>query len=106
MKSDDNDFVIYVGVVNQECEKFKLNELTSDSFKCLIFIQGLNSNKDAEIRSRILTKLEMDSKLTLQKIAEECQHIENLKQDTARMEERVFDCLRKNLNLFQLTVKQ
>ena len=83
MKSDDNDFVIFAGVVNQECEK-----LTSDSCKYLIFIHALTSNKDAEIRSRILTKLEMDSKLTLQKIAEECQRMVNLKLDTARIDER------------------
>ena len=65
-----------------------LNELTSNSFKCLIFVQGLTSNKDAEIRSRILTKLEMYLKLALQKIAEDCQHMVNLKHDTARIEER------------------
>ena len=49
---------------------------------------GLTSNKDAEIRSRILTKLEIDSKLTLQKIADECQRMVNLEFDTARMEDR------------------
>ena len=38
---DDDDFVTYSRVVNQECEKFELNELISDSFKCLIFVQGL-----------------------------------------------------------------
>ena len=67
VKCDDDDFITYAGVNNWECKKFKLNELTSDSFKCLIFIQSLTSNKDAKIRSRILTKLEMDSKLILQK---------------------------------------
>ena len=36
----------------------------------------------------ILTKLEIDSKLTLQKIAEECQRMVNLKLDTVRTEER------------------
>ena len=41
-----------------------------------------------EIKLRILAKLEMDPKLTLQKIAEECQHIVNIKLDTVRIEER------------------
>ena len=81
-----DNFVTYAGVVTGECEMFKLYELTSNSFKCLILILGLTSNKDAEIRSRILTKVEMDSKLTLKKIAEEC--IVNLKLDTIRIEER------------------
>ena len=49
---------------------------------------GLTSNKDTEIRSRILTKLEMDSKLTLQNIAEECRHMVNLKLASARTEEK------------------
>ena len=87
VKCDDDNFATYAGVVNQECEKFKLNELTFDSFKCLISLQGLTSNKDAEIRSTILTKLEMDSKSTLQKVGEECQRMVNLKLDTPRIEE-------------------
>ena len=36
---DDNDFVTKAGVVNGEWEKLKSKELTSDSFKCLIFVQ-------------------------------------------------------------------
>ena len=71
-----------------ECEKFKLNELAPDLFECLIFIHHLTANKDVEIISRILAKLETDPKLTLQKIAEECQGIVNIKLDTTRIEER------------------
>ena len=55
VKCDNNNFVTYFRVVNQECEKFKLNELTSNSFKCL-FVQGLTLNKDTEIIARILTE--------------------------------------------------
>ena len=60
VKCDDDDFVTCAGVISWEDEKFKLNELTSNSFKCLIFVQRSTWNKDEEIRSRILTKLEMD----------------------------------------------
>ena len=70
--------------MNRECEKFRLNELTPGILKCLIFVQGLIANKDMEIRSRRLAKLKMDPKLT----PEECQHIVNIKLDTARSEER------------------
>ena len=87
---DNDDFVIYAGVINGECENFKLNELTFDSFKCLIFIQDLTSNKDAEIRSMILTKQKNGLKNNSLKISEKCQHMMNLKLDTARMEERYF----------------
>ena len=40
------------------------------------------------MRSMILAKLEMDPKLTLQKITEACQRIVNIKLDTASIEKR------------------
>ena len=69
-------------IVCEECE------LTLDMFKCLIFVQGLTVPKDTEIRSHLLSKLEQDSKLTLQNNTEECQQIINLYHDTAKIEER------------------
>ena len=74
--------------MNRESVKFKFSELTSDIFKCLIFVQGLTAPKGTEIRSRRLLKLEQDSKLPLQNIAEECQRIINLRYDAAKIEER------------------
>ena len=78
LKKDKNDYTTFVSVVNREWEKFKFSKLTSNMFKCLIFVQGLTALKDAEIRSHLLSKLEKDLKLTLQNIAEECQWIMNL----------------------------
>lgn len=46
-----------------ECEKFNLSEITPGTFKCLSFIQGLTANSNAEISSRILSKLEEDLKM-------------------------------------------
>ena len=77
VEGDDEDFVTYA-VVNRKGDKFTLHKLTPDLFKCLIFVQGLSSNKDAKIRPRILGKLEIDPKLTLRKIPEECQCIGNV----------------------------
>ena len=37
-KKEDEDFFTYVGVVNRDCEKFKLEELSPDQFKCLVFV--------------------------------------------------------------------
>lgn len=70
VKNNNKDFIIYAGVVNRESEKLKLNKLTLDLFKCVLFVQGLISNNEAEIRSRIFAKLEMDPKFILHKIAE------------------------------------
>ena len=68
---EDGDFVAYAGKVNAQCEWFKLKDLKEDMFKCLIFVQGLTSNKDKMIRSKILTMLEQDTEITLQKVSEE-----------------------------------
>ena len=51
MKKANDDYVTYAGVVNGECERFKLNELTADNLKCSIFVQGLMTERDSEIRS-------------------------------------------------------
>ena len=70
------------------CDRFQLNKITPDMFKYLIFIQGLTSPSEKEVRTRLLTKLEQDQNITLQSLAEECQHILNLRADTAKLEER------------------
>ena len=74
-KMEDEDFFTYGGVVSRECDKFKLEELSSDRFKCLIFVQGLISSRDSEMQAWILKKLEQDPKLTLQAVVDECNSI-------------------------------
>ena len=60
-------------------------------------IQGLAAPKEAEIRSRLLSKLEQGLKLTLQNIAEECQQMINLCHDTAKIGKDILHilCLKK-----------
>ena len=57
-KRNSDDYLGFASVVNKNCDDFKLDELSADNFKCLIFAQGLVSAKDAEIRCRVLSKLE------------------------------------------------
>ena len=52
------------------------------------FHSGLTSPSEKEVRTRLLTKLEQNEKITLQSLAEECQRILNLRDDTAKIEER------------------
>ena len=85
MKKANNNYITYVGIVNWKYERFKLNELTVDNFKYLTFVKGLTTERDLEIRFPILSKLEADSKLMLQMIAEEFETITNLKYDTAKI---------------------
>ena len=72
IKEDNEDFVAYTGKVNAQCERFKLKDLKEDMFKSLIFVQGMTSNKDKVIRLKILTMLEQDMEITLQKVSEKC----------------------------------
>nr|VZI15550.1 unnamed protein product [Spirometra erinaceieuropaei] len=82
-KRDSNDFITYAGIVNRECGRFQLGSLTEDQFKCLIFICGLQSPKDADIRTRLLSKVQQSNSITLQELAAECQTLINLRHDSA-----------------------
>ena len=52
----------FAATMNKHCNDCKLADLTADNFKCLIFAQGMVSAEDAEIRRRVLTKLEKEQK--------------------------------------------
>nr|CAX83692.1 Gap-Pol polyprotein [Schistosoma japonicum] len=80
-KSDD--FLTHVGVVNRECERFKLKDLSENQFKSLILICSLQSEKFAIIRTRLLHRLDQEPTLSLNDIAAEYQRLTNLKHDTA-----------------------
>ena len=71
----------------QEQEKFKLSELSANNFKCLIFVQCLVSNKDSEIRRRVLNKLENEPKLMQQHIAEDCQRFACVRQNSKEIKD-------------------
>ena len=79
VKDNQQDFLAFAASVNKLCKDFKLAELTSDDFKCLIFAQGLVSAEDAEVRRRVLTKLENEQG---QKLAEDCQRVISVRCDS------------------------
>ena len=85
--NEEDDFITFASIVNKHCDDFKLSELSADNFRSLIFTQGLISAKDAEIRRRVLNKLENEPNLTLQQIAEDCQRFISVKQDSKDIEE-------------------
>ncbi|XP_065090781.1 uncharacterized protein K02A2.6-like [Ochlerotatus camptorhynchus] len=83
-KEDSDDYLAYSCKVNKTCVDFKLSELTEEQFKCLIY--GLKSKQEAEIRMRLINKLNESVDLTLQQIVEQCNSLVNLKQDTVMVE--------------------
>ena len=48
-RKDNEDYTNFARVVNKHFDDSKLSELSANNFKCLIFVQGLASNKDTEI---------------------------------------------------------
>ncbi|CAH8538525.1 unnamed protein product [Schistosoma rodhaini] len=85
-KAAEDDWVKHAGLVNRECERFKLSTMTEDQFKCLVFVCSLQSSDDADIRTRILSKIEQCPNITLQEVTTECQRLVNLKHDTSMVE--------------------
>ena len=69
--------------------------MSVDNFKCLIFAHSLVSAKDAEIRRRVLSKLENEPDPTLQKLAEDCQRIVCVRKDSKNIEESGVAYVRK-----------
>ena len=87
-KRDAEDYGMLADRVNRECERFKLNSLSIDQFKCLVFIKALQSPEDAEIRTRLLAKLDHDADTSLQTLMAECKRLLSLRHDTAIVEQR------------------
>ncbi|XP_055527429.1 uncharacterized protein K02A2.6-like [Wyeomyia smithii] len=81
-KDEHEDFISYSCKVNRACVDFKLQELQEEKFKCLIFLCGLKSSKDYDIRMRLLSKINDTNDITLEKVVEECKSLINLKRDT------------------------
>ena len=94
-KRDSDDYLGFASVINKNCEDFKLGELSVDNFTCLIFAQGQVSAKGAEIRCIVLSKLENEPDLTLQKLAEDRQRIVSIRKDSKNIEESGVAYVRK-----------
>ena len=73
---------MYAGTVNKECKRFKISFITDAQFKCLLFVWGLRSAGNAEVQTRILSKIEQNLNITQQQVVVSCQRYVNLKNDS------------------------
>lgn len=70
VKNETENIFTYAGKVNRDCDKFKLDKLSPDWIKCIIFVKVLVWSNDAETGPRIPRKIEQNSYLTIQTVAE------------------------------------
>ncbi|EYC34033.1 hypothetical protein Y032_0001g21 [Ancylostoma ceylanicum] len=62
-KSDAEDYPVYTSRVNEFCERAKIHDLDCDGTKCLLWIFGLKSQREAEIRQRLIAVLDKEYKV-------------------------------------------
>ncbi|KAA3677759.1 uncharacterized protein DEA37_0005046 [Paragonimus westermani] len=80
------DIVTYAGRVNRECERFQLKQISDSQFKALIFVAGLTSSEDADIRTCLLAKLDSCTDFSVQDLTAEYLRLVNLKHDSQMLQ--------------------
>lgn len=87
-KSSNEDFLSYGARINKLCESATISTITADQFKCLIFVTGLKSGVENDVRQRLLTLLEDETKsltLTIDKLVSESKRLMTIKSDAATL---------------------
>lgn len=77
-------------MVNRAVEEFEFQNCKIDHFKCLVFVCGLKAPRYADIRARLLARIEGETAehpVTLQTLIDEFQRLVNLKADTSMIEQ-------------------
>lgn len=85
-KGPTEDYISYACRVNKCCVEFELGRLSEEEFKSLVFVCGLKSEADSEVRTRLLSRIEERREVTLEQLSTECQRLMNLRHDTAMIE--------------------
>ncbi|VDM37857.1 unnamed protein product [Toxocara canis] len=71
----------YTGMVNRRHEMAEFNAITPEQMKCLVWICGLHTPDDADIRSLALRKMEDNPQTTLKQLSLEIQQFLNIRRD-------------------------
>ncbi|XP_061502917.1 uncharacterized protein K02A2.6-like isoform X1 [Anopheles gambiae] len=83
IKSRNEDLLSFVCRVNRSCVNFQLSAMSEEQFKCLILVCGLKDDADADVRTRLLSRIEERADVTLEQLSAECERISSLKVDSA-----------------------
>ncbi|XP_062542039.1 uncharacterized protein LOC134210032 [Armigeres subalbatus] len=92
-KTEAEDIINYAGKVNRACEDFDFKNMKIDQFKCLMFVCGLKGHGYADIRARLLSRIENEvagTPVTLQTLIDDYQRLVNLQADTSMIERPSF----------------
>lgn len=81
------DYVSYGAIVNKRCEDFKLSDVSIDRFKCLIFVNGLQSPEDADIRTRLIATLEKEPNTTINDLLKDVKTYQTVRKDSRMVEQ-------------------
>ncbi|VDM43615.1 unnamed protein product [Toxocara canis] len=78
---DGESLSYYTGMVNRRHEMAEFNTITPEQMKCLVWICGLHTPDDADIRTRPLRKMEDNPQTTLKQLSLEIQQFLNIRRD-------------------------
>ncbi|XP_062539115.1 uncharacterized protein LOC134207407 [Armigeres subalbatus] len=79
IKQPGEDYKMNACRLKRLCVEFELAKMDEEQFKCLLFVCGLRSEVDSEIRTRLLTRIEENTSVTLEHISDECQRLLSIK---------------------------
>ncbi|XP_050093846.1 uncharacterized protein LOC126576581 [Anopheles aquasalis] len=64
-KNPSEDYITYECRVNKACVEFQHGRMSEEQIKCLIYVCGLRAEKEAEVRTRLLLRVEEKEDVTL-----------------------------------------
>lgn len=87
-KSINEDFLSYGARINRICESATISTMTPNQFKCLVFLTGLKSGVDTDVKTRLLTLIEdgTNADLSIDTLVNESRRLMTLKVDAATLD--------------------
>ncbi|XP_035918761.1 uncharacterized protein K02A2.6-like [Anopheles stephensi] len=82
VKESHEEYRAYACRVNKKVVEAKLAGIAEEEIKCLLYVCGLKGDADADIRVRLLSKMEDNVNITLDQLCGESQRLLNLRQDS------------------------